>query len=416
MNRREFLGSTAGAIGAIAGRNSATAETRVDIKLEELNAAAARPVLQVPELKDPIKIASVELLRNGKSFLVRARSSDGAEGLIAANDDRLTVLYPILLRHVIPFFIGKDARKLDSLVDEVYRHDSNYKMQGLALWVCVASVEFALLDMLGKMTDKSVGNLLGGLVRRDVAVYRASGNRGNTPEAEIEYLAKLVEETGAKAIKYRVGGRMSKNADSLPGRSERLIPLVRKTFGDKITLYVDSNSSYDVPNAIRIGRLLEEHNYGFFEEPCEFDHLEETKQVADTLKIPIAGGEQEGSVRRFQWMIQSNAVQIVQPDLHYYGGFIRSIRVARMAALAGMPCTLHMSGAGLGYLDVLHFASCVPNIGPFQEFKGESKIPFSCDTSSLRCKDGTVRVPAGPGFGVTFDTDFVSKAQQVTHS
>ena len=227
-------------------------------------------------------------------------------------------------------------------------------------------------------------------------------------------MQKLVADTGAKAIKFRLGGRMSKNRDSLPGRTERLIPLVRKTFGDKMTLYADSNSSYDVPEAIRIGRIMEEHNYGFYEEPCEFDHLEETKRVADALTIPVAGGEQEGSVRRFQWMIQNRGVDIVQPDLHYYGGFIRSIRVARMAGLAGMDCTLHMSGSGLGYLDVLHFASCVPNIGPYQEFKGESTIPFTCDTSSLQCRDGIVRVPSGPGFGITIDTEFVRKAQKIT--
>jgi len=62
-----------------------------------------------------------------------------------------------------------------------------------------------------------------------------------------------------------------------------LIPLVRKALGDDVTLYADSNSSYDAEHAIRIGRLMEEHDYGFFEEPCRFDHLEETKQVADAL-------------------------------------------------------------------------------------------------------------------------------------
>ncbi len=137
---------------------------------------------------------------------------------------------------------------------------------------------------------------------------------------------------------------MSKNKDSLPGRSEALIPLVRKTFGDAMTLYADSNSSYDVPNAIRIGRIMEEHDYGFFEEPCQFDHLWETKQVAEALNLPVAGGEQEFSMRRFQWMIANGAVDVVQPDLHYFGGYLRATRVARMAAAAGIPCTLHMSG------------------------------------------------------------------------
>ena len=91
--------------------------------------------------------------------------------------------YPIFLNRVAPFFVGKDARQLEPLLWELYRHDDNYKYQGLALWVCVAAAEFAILDLLGKMTGKSIGDLLGGVKRREIAVYRASGVRGNTPEA-----------------------------------------------------------------------------------------------------------------------------------------------------------------------------------------------------------------------------------------
>jgi L-alanine-DL-glutamate epimerase-like enolase superfamily enzyme len=284
----------------------------------------------------------------------------------------------------------------------------------LALWVCVAAAEFAILDLLGKRTGKSIGDLLGGVRRREIAVYRASGNRGNTPEAEVEYLKRLIAETGAKAVKFRVGGRMSKNADSLPGRTERLIPLVRETFGPEMTLYADSNSSYDARKAIEVGRLMEAYDYGFFEEPCRFDHPEETKVVTDALKIPVAGGEQEFSEDGFRWMIRHRAVDVVQPDLHYYGGFIRSLRVARMADAAGMQCTPHMSGSGLGFLDVAHFASCLSNPAPFHEFKGDTDIPVSSPTSSLKCENGTIRVPSGPGFGITIDPSFVNAAEKVT--
>src|SRR5262249_7240177 len=161
-------------------------------------------------------------------------------------------VYPVFLNRVAPYFIGKDARDLEAVLDELYRHASNYKFQGLALWVCVAAAEFALLDLLGKGAGRSLGELLGGVRRREIAIYRASGNRGNKPEQEIEYLQKIVAESGAKALKFRLGGRMSQNADSLPGRTEQLIPLVRKTFGDAMTLYADANSSYDVPRAIEI--------------------------------------------------------------------------------------------------------------------------------------------------------------------
>jgi L-alanine-DL-glutamate epimerase-like enolase superfamily enzyme len=181
-----------------------------------------------------------------------------------------------------------------------------------------------------------------------------------------------------------------------------------------MTLYADANSSYDVPRAIAVGRLMQEHGYGFYEEPCRFDDLEGTKRVADALAIPVAGGEQESSEFRFRWMIAHRAVDVVQPDLHYYGGFIRALRVARMAHAAGLSCTPHMSGSGLGYLDAAHFVSCLPNPAPFHEYKGDTDIPVRSATSSLKCEDGTVRVPSGPGFGIEIDPAFVGAAKVVT--
>jgi L-alanine-DL-glutamate epimerase-like enolase superfamily enzyme len=416
QTRRRLLQSTLSAamLAAAKGRASPAEEPQDRATSLELERVAAVPVLQVSELAAPVLITEMELLRNGHQFLVRVRSKDGAEGMGVPNAMHLVHTYPIFLNRVAPFFKGKDARQLEPLLWELYRHDDNYKYQGLALWVCVAAAEFAVLDLLGKLTGKAVGNLLGGVKRTEIPVYRASGNRGNTPEAEVAYLQQIVADSGAKALKFRVGGRMSKNADSLPGRTERLIPLVRETFGPAMTIYADSNSSYDVTEAIRVGRIMEKYDYGFFEEPCQFDHLEETKAVADALRIPIAGGEQEFSEYGFRWMIAHRAVDIVQPDLHYHGGFIRCLRVARMAHAAGLLCTPHMSGSGLGYLDAVHFVSCIDNPVPFTEFKGNAEIPVSSPTSSLLCERGTVRVPTGPGFGITVDAAFVRASKRVT--
>jgi L-alanine-DL-glutamate epimerase-like enolase superfamily enzyme len=108
-------------------------------------------------------------------------------------------------------------------------------------------------------------------------------------------------------------------------------------------------------------------------------------------------------------------VQIVQPDLLYFGGLVRSVKVARMAAAAGMDCVAHMSGGGLGYLYIAHFASCVPNCGPHQEYKGEGDTtPVTCDTSSLKSENGVMKIPSGPGLGVKFDPAFVNKAVVVS--
>ncbi len=412
--RRSFLGTglTAGVLipaarQATAGEDPRELSRRIDEAFEA-------PVLRLDDLQRPVKIATMELLRNRRNFLVRVRTTDGAEGIGVPNAMHLVHTYPIFLNRVAPFFVGKDARQLEPMLWELYRHDDNYKYQGLALWVCVAAAEFAVLDLLGKQTGKPIGDLLGGAKRRDIAVYRASGVRGNTPEQEVAYLKQLAAETGAKALKFRLGGRMSKNADSLPGRTERLIPMVREAFGKEMTLYADSNSSYDAAKAIEIGRLMEEYDYAFYEEPCRFDHLEETKAVADALRIPVAGGEQESSEDRFRWIIANRGLDVIQPDLHYYGGFIRSVRVARMAHVAGLLCTPHMSGSGLGYLDAAIFAGCIPNPVPFTEFKGDSDIPASSETSSLKCENGVVRVPSGPGFGIAIDPAFIREAVAVT--
>ncbi len=384
------------------------------VNLEDLKNAASAPVLRLEGMDSPLVIESIQLLRKEREYFVHVRSKDGAEGISLTNG-HVAQLHPILNQRVIPFFIGKDARDLDEDLFELYRYKSNYKLQGLAFWCPVAWVEFALLDMMGRVAGKSIGQLLGEVIRREVPFYIASGRRDSTPEEEVDYLLKLIDDTGAKAVKFRIGGRMSRNRDAMPGRTETLIPLTRKRLGDDIAIHADSNSSYDPPQAIEVGRMLEDIGAVYYEEPCPFDHLEDTKEVADALTIPVSGGEQEYSQRRFRWMIQNRGVDIVQPDLHYYGGLIRSTRVARMAAVAGMPTTVHISG-GFGFMYMLHFASYIQDVGLYQEYKkGIEKYNKWLD-SPLKVSDGAMTIPEGPGVGITNTNmeDLLKGAELVT--
>ena len=376
-----------------------------------LDAAAAVPVLDVSALDRPLLIDSIRLLEKEGEQFVHVRSEDGAEGLSVTNGRRHFAA--ILEELVIPFFQGKDARKLESeLLFELYRYRSNYKLQGLAFWSVQAWVEFALLDMLGRATGLAMGDLLGGKLRKEIDFYVASGRRDSTPEEEVDHLQALVSETGANAVKFRVGGRMSRNRDASPGRSEALIPLARKALGDDIDLHGDANSSYDPVHAIPIGRLLEQVGAVYFEEPCPFDHLEDTKAVADALSIPVSGGEQEFSARRFRWMIANRGVDIVQPDLHYYGGMIRSARVANMAELAGMPTTVHISG-GFGFVYMLHFASRTKRIGRYQEYKRSIERYRDWFDPPLRASGGKLRVPSGPGTGIRDIAQVIRGARRI---
>jgi L-alanine-DL-glutamate epimerase-like enolase superfamily enzyme len=252
-----------------------------------------------------------------------------------------------MVGRVLPPFVKTETgpqRTNTKSIDPAFDMPKFYKWQGLPFWVPVASVEAAILGLLGKVAAQPLGGLLGGVLRRDISVYRASGNRGNSPEDEIAYLQRLVAETGARAIKFRLGARMRFDEASTR-RALALIPATRKTFGDGMTIYADANGSYDIPTALRIGRLMREYRLAFLEEPVPFDFYDETKQIADELPLPIAGGEQESSLRRFRWMIEHKGVDVVQPDLLYFGGFVRSIRVARMAAAAGIPAHPTCPGA-----------------------------------------------------------------------
>src|SRR5437667_6006446 len=277
LNRRQLMAGaiTAGARRGLAATSSYAAKPGPGPGMEDLARAAAAPVLKRAGLDRPVVIESLDLLKAGKEFFVRVRSRDGAMGVAVCNPPRADYLDRIFKNLVVPPFLKKDARDLENLLWEAYRHGDNYKLYGIALWSPLAWVEMAILDMLGRISGRSIGQLLGDVRRKEIAVYVASGRRDTTPPQEIEYLQSLVEKSRAKALKFRLGGRMSKNADAMPGRPETLLPLVRKTFGDDFDLHGDANSRCDPAHAIPVGRMLEEHNYVYYEEPCEFDALED---------------------------------------------------------------------------------------------------------------------------------------------
>lgn len=384
-------------------------------KLDEI---LSQPVLRRELFPAPVIIETLELLRYKDSFLCRVRSKDGAEG-ISVGHSGLNVLYPIFVRNLRPFFIGKDARDLDLLLEKVFIYGFNFRFNGISLGMPLATIEFAILDLLGRVAKRPLGQLIGNIHHPEVAVYQATEYREKPVEESLELIKRDVAEYNARAVKIKVGGLMFMTTDisalGPPGRTERMIPLVRKTFGDQMALYADANGFYSVEEAVRVGRLLEEYRYGFFEEPVMFDWHEETQQVADALSIPVAGGEQEYSLHGFRWLIANDALQIVQPDNYYFGGMVRCMKVARMAEALGKTCTPHMSGGGLGFLYMMHFVSVLPNAMPHHEFKGlGTSVPFECKTSPLKVVDGRLKVPTGTGLGVEIDPDYVSKHQVVS--
>jgi L-alanine-DL-glutamate epimerase-like enolase superfamily enzyme len=424
-NRRRFveaglLGGMSAALPASSPGAEAPPSTpgKPKPRYAKLDEILRQPVLKRDLFPAPVVIESVELLRHGDSFLCRVRSRAGAEGLSVGHSG-LKVLYPLFVHNLQPFFVGKDARDLDLLLERVFVYSFNFRYNGISIGTPLATIELAILDLLGRVAAKPFGQLVGDVLHPEVSVYQATEYREKPVEESLELIRRDVEEYDARALKIKVGGLMFMTTDlraaGPPGRTEAIVPLVRKTFGDGMALYADANGFYSVEEAIRVGRLLEEHRYGFFEEPVMFDWHEETREVADALALSVAGGEQEHSLHGFRWLIANDALEIVQPDTYYFGGMIRSLQVARMAAAFGKACTPHMSGGGLGFLYMAHFVSALPNPTPHHEFKGlRTSVPFECRTSPLNVAAGRIKVPTGPGFGVEIDPAFVAKHRPVT--
>ncbi len=420
-NRRKFLtGAALGGLvaggGAIARAAPGAGGAAVQARRAKLDAALARPVLKRELFKSPIVLESVDLLRAGTGFLCRVRSKDGAEGISVAHST-MSRLYPIFLHNLRPFFLGKDARDLDRIMERVFIYGFNFRYNGISLGIPLATIEFAILDLLGRIAGLPVPRLVGEIHHPEVAVYVATEFREKPLEEHLRLIREAVAPHDTTALKIKVGTLMFMTRDMNDpgpvGKTEKLIPRVREMFPN-LTLYADANSYYSVPEAIRVGRILEEHKFAYFEEPVMYDDFEAIKAVADALELPVANGEQDQSFVNFRWLLANEGLDVVQPDNYYFGGLTRSLQVARMAEAVGKEVIPHMSGGGLGYLYNLHFAAAMPNAGAHHEFKGfRTHVPFECPTSPLKMVQGKIKVPTGPGWGVNIDPEFVRKHEVV---
>jgi L-alanine-DL-glutamate epimerase-like enolase superfamily enzyme len=417
-NRRQFIATgITGGLAASLPISSFSSFTQND-NYPRLDEILKQPIFKKEYFSSPVIIETLELLRYKDNFLCRVRSKDGAVGLSAGHSAQLRSQYPIFINLLQPFFINKDARELDFILERVLVYRLNFRLGGMAIGVPLAAIEFAILDMMGRIANRPIGQLIGKIYNPEVAIYQATEYRDKPVEESIELIKAAVEQNKAHALKIKVGTLMYETEDMYAvgpaGRTEKIIPLIGKLYGDKLTLYADSNGFFSVKEAIRVGKILQDNNFKFFEEPVPFDWYEETKKVADALSIPVAGGEQEYSLHGFRWLIANNGLDVVQPDTNYFGGMIRSMKVALMANAFGKGCTPHISGGDLGYLYMMHFVSAIPNALPFHEFKGfKTNVIFECKTSSLTTVNGKVKVPTGPGLGVDIDPEYVIKHQPV---
>ena len=324
----------------------------------------------------------------GPYGIVRVTTNDGREGYGQLSSFEPDITATVLHRQVARHVLGSDPAQIDALVDRVI--DANMKFPWSYVCRALAGVDTAIWDLYGKIKGKPVCELLGGKTD-PFPVYGSSMRRDISPEDEAARLVKLRDARGFKAFKVRLGVPTGHDRDAAPGRTEKLIPAVRKAVGDGVQLLADGNSCYTPPRAIEVGRRMEDNRYFWFEEPCPYWELEWTAEVAAALKMNVAGGEQDNDLAQWRRMIRMNAVDILQPDLCYVGGFTRAWRVAKMGQKAGKLVVPHSSHLSLVTLFSLHFMAAIPNAGPFVEFTIEGDVNQGETIYSPRWKSRTAK-------------------------
>ena len=358
-------------------------------------------------------ISRLETFCNEFVCFVRVTTDSGAIGWGQTSTYNADITATVFHRQVAPWALGRDALDIPALIDLIERRE--HKFPGSYRCRALAGLDTALWDLRGQLEQQPVVALLGGRPRR-LRTYASSMKRDITPAAEAERFLRLRDSKGFDAFKWRIAAECGGDVDEWPGRTEEIIPTVARALGDASAKLVDANSGYSPARAIEVGRLLEAEGIGHYEEPCPYWKLEETKTVADALRIDVTGGEQDWDLATWQRMIDMRAVDIVQPDVMYMGGLTRTLQVARMAAAAGIPCTPHSANLSLVTMCTMHLLGAIPNAGKYLEFsiEGPDYYPWQEDLfrgDPYAIEGGCVTIPAEPGWGVEINPDWLTRAR-----
>ena len=360
-----------------------------------------------------MKIKSIESFVNKFVGFTRVTTEDGSQGWGQLSTYHSDITAQVLHRQVAPWTLGKPIAELDDMLDLVTERE--HKFPGSYICRAMTGLDTAVWDLRAKQKGVPVATLLGGSPGK-IRAYASSMKRDITPEDEADRLCRLRDSHGFDAFKFRVGAEVGRNQDEWPGRTEQIVPTMRRAMGDEIALLVDANSCFTPTRAIEVGRLLQDNGISHYEEPCPYWEFEQTKQVTDALDLDVTGGEQDCMLANWQTMIKDRVVDIIQPDVCYLGGISRTLRVVEMAKLAGLPVTPHCANLSMVTLFTMHLLRAIPNAGKYLEFsiEGLDYYPWQENlfvTSPFTISDGQAVVTDTPGWGVEINPEWLEKSR-----
>ena len=313
----------------------------------------------------------------------------------------------ILQRWVKPTLVGDDLFAID-------RHLRRLQMErgesGVQIW---SGVEHAMWDAIGKLSDRPVAQLLGG-VRDRLRVYRTCVFPGKQDQSDVAYetqaaYAVRLKNAGYHAMKIRAWRpRPIDDADA--------VGVIRKAVGPTFKIMLDRTAVrpgwvWDYPTALKVCRGLERHNAYWLEEPFDGNDLESPARLAAEVDIHITGGELGKTPFHFNNFLKNRTYDIVQPDTRICGGIWQAKKISVLAEAYGVPCIQHgNSGLALaGYIQ----AGCAMTNCEWQEIIGGPNLPDEQWAPALKLlkappwkiENGYILLPELPGLGLDINED-----------
>jgi len=297
--------------------------------------------VKVPLLAEPVPWRVV---------FVRVQTDDGLTGYGVTGGTQRSATVGLINREAGPMVVGKSPLETERLWHELFR-GLNPRFQTGAWSSAVSAIDIALWDLKGKILGQPVWRLLGGNSQR-VEAYITFGLLEYSREQLVE-VAQMVTSQGHDKLKMVVAIDRGRNVAEDTAR----VRGVREAVGDGVELMVDANYLFDLPHARDLAGRLEPYRITWFEEPVYGNDARLLAQLRKQTNVPISAGQNEGHKWRHIELLLHEAVDILQPNVCWVGGYTEGVKVAHMAQAFNVPIA---NGGGWPHHN-MHLIAAVAN-------------------------------------------------------
>jgi L-alanine-DL-glutamate epimerase-like enolase superfamily enzyme len=314
-----------------------------------------------------------------------------------------------------PLLRGEDPLLIEHLWQKMFARTRQYGRRGLVMQA-ISGIDIALWDIAGKAAKLPIYRLLG--ASRDRVEAYASGGfyQEGKSAADLAGEAEGYRARGFKGMKMKIGRNPSTGThlrqtlgqaefcEVDPTEDLARVAAVRQVLGPVAKLMVDVNCAWSPDFAIEMGRAMEAQKLYWIEEPVATDDIDGSARVADALATPIAGYETEMGLYGFRQLIDRGAVDIVQADIAWSGGFSEGRRIAAYAQAHHKMVAPHAFAGAVLLAASLHFAAAIPNGLLLEWDQNPNALRDELLKEPLRLEnDGTVKPSERPGLGIELD-------------